>query len=226
MKKAIKFIIIFVILLLLIWFFLHTTVGAKLFADMLYKNKYYSRKVLETTSQYNCNDKTFTKSFISENDFSVQLSNIDYDKENGNLLNLTFDFTNNKNPDLSTVGFVLEAYDKNGSICCQNLGSMNYPTGSELVQYVQYYSSDLYGEDYLDINLMNLDNLVKITHDYPENGNYITRNLTLDLPDDYEINGDLNIVLFDLQYQNTGDSNYYKVINPLGEYKFTINFIK
>lgn len=70
-------------------------------------------------------------------------------------------------------------------------------------------------------DLKNTCNMIEQT-EILENGELLHQ-ISFDLPKEFIINDILKIELFDLNYQNVGDTTIYKVQEPLTQIQYTIN---
>lgn len=214
MNKVLKIAVAILIANIIIVICMRTIPFQEIFYNIYYKEKYNSREIVQAVSNYNLADGSFSESSIEKNGFIAKISNIDYDKENENILNLQFDFSTTDNTGLNTVGFLLRIYDEvNENVICYQIYGDKGLDDMEYIFYNRYFNN---GDGW------RMNSYAEISNERDKDN--ITRNLKIKLPDDFVIKGKYNIDLFNLQYQTTKSPDYYKVIEPLGEFKFIINF--
>lgn len=230
MKKKIFAILIWLIIiniLINIFYYLIMENGINILMPQLaFKLKYYFREVVEAEVDYNDLEKC---NVVSKNNASIKLSNINYQKDSGEL-QLKFEFYTNNDYILENIGGVLRVYDDQKIFSHNCIGggfgdweNIQYLLISEdmyrNVDFSNEYNKQLYGE--LDDSNLNIDRLFSINslEDYP-----IIGELSLNLGKGYEISDNLYIDFLDFQYKSVDEFVWRKAIEPLGELKFIVNF--
>lgn len=222
MKKFFIPIIIVIFIIIISYLFFFTPIFVNIYNDIRFKDTYYSREIYTNNSTYNYSDKSFSKNSLNKNGININFSNFNYHKEN-NSIELNFDFSKENADILNNIGFILRIYDDEKTLTHQisNGYILKFP---ESHMYSKYYLKEQYNDYIEEYGLFSNSNLVTFTNYSPEDNSYITKKITLTLPENYNIKGNLNISLLDLQYQTTKSPDYNKVISPLGEFLFTVNF--
>ncbi len=193
--------------------------------ELAFKFRYHFRERVSISLDYDNYEKN---NVISKENASIKLSNIKYEKESGKL-NLKLEFFENNDYALDQIGGVIRIYDDKKIFFHGSFGgsfddwkNMEYLLFNRdlygEVNYTDTYNQKLYGK--LDDSNLNLD---KLLNNVFENDT-INTELSLDLGKDYEINNNLYIDILDYQYKSVDEFVYNKPMEPLGEFKFIINF--
>lgn len=195
--------------------------------ELAFKFRYHFRERVSISLDYDNYEKN---NVISKENASIKLSNIKYEKESGKL-NLKFELYEKNDYILDRIGGVIRIYDDKKIFFHGSFGgsfddwkNMEYLLFDKdlygEVNYTDTYNQKLYGK--LDDSNLNLDKYIMFNNI----GTYETINaeLSLDLGKDYEINNNLYIDILDYQYKSVDEFVHNKPMEPLGEFKFIINF--
>lgn len=228
MKK--KFIIVFIWFIILnilinVCYYLITENGIDVILPKIsFEIRYFFREVIEKNIKYNNFSEDNT---ISKNNFSVNLSNIEYEQSSGEL-KLKFNFYTDDKQTLEYFGSILRIYDDNKIFYHNSLGSLAFSDNYKYLLYdtnvydeidsFDLYNKKLYGK--LDDTNLNKETLIQTvnmeTNIYAET--------TLYLGENYKIPNKLYIDFIDLQYKSVDRFIAHRVIEPLGEFRFIITF--
>ncbi len=212
-----KFILIFIWLLLLIiiinllYGFIYGNDIELLKEELKFNFKYYTRKTVQSTIDYEKDSALNT--IISKNNISIKLNKLNYDKVTGKL-NLDFEFYTNDNQVLDkNIGSIVRIYDSKNIF-------YNSFIGEAVTENTQRLSNKKVNKK-LDGSKLNKN---KFEVYDSENRNSKKVNIELQLGENYEILNKLNIELLDFTYKTVDEFLYHRVIEPMGEFKFVINF--
>lgn len=213
-KLFIVFIWIFLlnIFVMLAYGFFYEDDANKLKDMLTYKFKFHTRTIAKTSLEYNkFND---AQNVVSKNNISIKLTDINYDKTSGNL-KLNFDFyTNDKQNFDRNIGTILRIYDDNNLFYNSLLGNLSTENKEFLLEEKKYKNLD---DSFLDesSNFEIMDS---------EQGYCKKVEINLNLGKDYQILNALNIEFQDFMYRTVDEFLAHRAIEPLGEFKFIINF--
>lgn len=189
--------------------------------------KYHFREIIETNIEYNDYNEN---NIISKNNLSVKLSNISYEKNSGDL-KIKFEVCTNDDQILEGVGSVIRIYDENKLFYHSMSGNL-YMTDNiddyllyntnvyDEIKITENYNVNIYGE--LDDTNFNLDKLCEITTS--EDDKFKIIELSINLGENYQISDKLFIDFLDMQYKTVDEFTAHRLIEPLGELKFIIEF--
>lgn len=232
MKK--KFIIVFVWIIILnilinVCYYLIREKGIDIVLPKVsFQIRYFFREKIEKNLDYS----NFAEdSIISKNNFSVNLSNIQYNQSSGEL-KLKFNFYTNDNQTLEKCGSILRIYDDNKIFYHALYGNLSFSDNEKYLlydinaydetNYSDLYNQKLYGE--LDDTNFNKESVINPIIKVSNAGANIDAEGTLYLGENYKIANRLYIDFLDLQYQALDRFIAHRVIEPLGEIKYIINF--
>lgn len=212
-----KFILIFIWLLLLVliinvlYGFVYENDAEILKEELKFNFRYYTRTVVQTSLNYE--DDNDLNAIVSKNNISIKLNNINYDKVAGKL-KLDFEFsTNDSQIFAENIGTILRIYDSKNIFYNSLLGNMATENQERLLS--KTINKKL---DYSKLNNINFEVLDL------ENGSSKKVEIDLELGGNYEITDKLNIEFFDFTYKTVDEFLYHRAIEPMGEFKFVINF--
>lgn len=212
-----KFILIFIWLLLLVliinvlYGFVYENDAEILKEELKFNFRYYTRTIVQTSLNYE--DSNNLNGMVSKNNISIKLNNINYDKITGKL-KLDFDFSTNDNQIFSeNIGTILKIYDSKKIFYNSLLGNMVTENQERLLS--KNMNKKLYDSNLNNVNFEVLD---------LENGSSKEVEIDLELGENYEISDKLNIEFWDFSYKTADEFLYHRAIEPMGEFKFVINF--
>lgn len=219
LKKKFVFIIIgllmcFILINILYDFFYGDDID-NLYDKLYFRFRYYSREIIETT--INSNDDS-ANNVLFQNNISVKLSSIDYDKTSG-LLNANFDIYTNNEESLDKLRFMLCIHDDKSIFYNSSVGDMIFVGNTDYLLYNKNLYSKLSAKK-LDVSKLDEDTQFNIVS--TPNTSYKSIELNLNLGKNYEIQDKLYIEFLDLIYK-TPNNTSHKIFDPLGEFKFVIN---
>lgn len=193
-----------------------------------YEHKYQSITSIEKNLSFDKTQNLVEENEITIKDFQTTLSNLKYSKDEKKLeFNLKF---KNQNI-LNNVGYVLRVYNPQYCLGDNFIGYISLDSSIEyIISYNKFYEENFgYKNQSINLNnntfskndLKNTCNMIEQT-EILENGELLHQ-ISFDLPKEFTINDILKIELFDLNYQNVGDTTIYKVQEPLTQIQYTIN---
>lgn len=212
-RKKLLIVIIYMSLLNIIIMFFYTDSIKDLKNTLIFKSKYVRKTVLETNLNYN---DISENNIISKNNFSIQLSNLNYNKENGSL-KLEFKFYTNDEKMISNIEYIIIIYDS------KKIFYLNERSNEQ--KYAKYITKEKPYKS-LDKNMIESDEQYKSYYIKDYNSEYEiqkTFELEVFLGENYNILDELNIDFWNLTYKEIDDFTSRKVIEPLGEYKFIVD---
>ena len=229
MKKYIKIFIpllIILILILLILFFkneIFTFIWVK-----EYEHKYNNLNLIEKTISFNTTTNTLEENSININNFRISLSDFNFNA-NEKTLNFNLNFENGN--DLNHVGYILRVYNNEYCLGDRFNGQISLDSSIEyIINYNKFYEKHFgYKSQAIDMtnilapknDLLNKCKMLK-QDELLENGGLIHK-ISFELPEEFIINDNLKIELFDLNYQNIGDKTIYHAQEDLTQIEYTIN---
>lgn len=228
MKK--KFVIILIWLIILnilinICYYLVNEDGIHIILQKVsFKVRYFFRETIEQEINYS---NYIKNNVISKNNLCIKLSNINY-KESSGELKLGFNFYTDDNQTLEYFGSVIRIYDDSKIFYHNLLGSTVFFDNTNYLLYntnlygeinpSDLYNKKLYGQ-LDDINL-NKDTIIETVN----SDKNILAETVLYLGKNYKIHDKLYIDFIDLQYKSVDKFIAHRPIEPLGEFKFIVNF--
>lgn len=216
MKKKILIVLLIIVITLVIFL--------KIFNEKLiyfmYDVKYNKINCIEKNLTYNKETTLVEKNSINVNDFNIALTNIEYTEQNGLNFNLKFSHSNS----LSSVGYILRVYDKEYFLGDRFNGLTTLSSSEWILNQKSFYKRVFKDIEFGKNMLLNTTNQ-KYQEEILENENALVHKINFELPKEFIINAPLNIVLFDINFQNIGSQDYHKVDKNLFEIKYTIDNI-
>lgn len=143
------------------------------------------------------------------------LSNFEYN--NPDKLNFYLKFSNQNTP-LNSVGYILRVYNEDYCLGDRFVGKTSI-SPKEWILYQNNFYQKTFGTS--DNNLLNVTQHVTQV-EILENENSLLHKVSFELPKEFTITNNLKITLFDINYQNIGDKNFYKLEETIRELKFNI----
>lgn len=223
MKYSFKKKVIFVTIWFLILYILINILYGVFFADDLkmlqneikFRIAYNSREIIETTLDYDSYKKEDASNVLSKDSISIKLSDIDYEQTTG-VLKLNYDFYMNDGQSLDCIGAILRVHDD------KKMSYNSFFGAAFVINRIDYL---LYDENVYPIifDTSKLDDISFFEIYDSEDGTYQKLDLVFNLGENYEIQDNLYIEFLNVVYEPLGDF-WYKAIEPLGEFKFIINF--
>lgn len=216
MKKKILIVLLIIVITLVIFL--------KIFNEkiiyFMYDVKYNNIKRIEKNLTYSKETTLVEENSINVNDFNIALTNIEYTEQNGLNFNLKFSHSNS----LSSIGYILRVYDKEYFLGDRFNGLTTLSSSEWILNQKSFYKRVFKDIEFGKNMLLNTTNQ-KYQEEILENENALVHKINFELPKKFIINAPLNIVLFDINFQNIGSKDYHKVDKNLFEIKYTINNI-
>lgn len=230
MKKKIIIILLVILVLLLIVLRFYNEIGWFIY-EKIYDYKYKDIYSVEKNLSYDIENALVEENLIEIDDFKIVLSDLNYTE---NKLNFNLKFSHLK--PLNHSGYILRVANKdyylgdrfNGQISLDSsfewLISMdkfninnfeNYKEKSHIFKRLNAFENNLH-------NLLNEARLEK-QDELLDDGSLVHK-MSFEIPEKFIIGDTLKIVLFDMNYQNIGDTEFYQVKAPLTEIVYNINF--
>lgn len=230
MKKKIIIILLVILVMLLILLRFYNEIGWFIY-EKIYDYKYKGIYSVEKNLSYDIDKSLIEENLIEIDDFKVVLSDLNYTE---NKLNFNLKFSHLK--PLNHSGYILRVANKdyylgdrfNGQISLDSsfewLISMdkfninnfeNYKENSHTLKRLNAFENNLH-------NLLNEARLEK-QDELLDDGSLVHK-ISFEIPEKFIIDDTLKIVLFDMNYQNIGNTEFYQVKAPLSEIKYTIDF--
>lgn len=229
MKKKIIIVLAIIFIILLIGLRFYNEIGWFIY-EKIYDHKYKDAYYIEKDLSYDIENNLIEENLIEINDFKIILSDLNYTE---NELNFNLNFSHLK--PLNHSGYILRVFNKDYCLGDKFNGQISLDSSFEwLISMDKFYEKNF---SFVDAS-KNMSN--RLT-DVPQNdhmlfsGNIIKKDelledgslvhkISIEIPKEFDINNDLQIMLFDMNYQNVGDTNFYQVKEPLTELKYNINF--
>lgn len=182
-----------------------------------YDKKYDNIERIEKNLTYGEEGNLAEESSVNLNDLNVSLSNIEYNNQNDELY-LEFKFVGTKQ--LNTVGYILRWYTEENYYGDYYMGPTSISSAQWVMNAISFRKKTYNDADKASELLFKTFNHENILED-----NTMLHKITFSLPEEVELKDKVNIVLFDLNYQNVGDPNFYKATDKLTEIKYTFDTI-
>lgn len=200
------------IFVMLAYGFFYENDASKLKEVAVYKFRFHTRTIAKTSLEYDkFND---AQNVVSKNNISIKLADINYEKASGNLkLNFEF-YTNDKQNFDRNIGTILRIYDDNNLFYNFSLGNLSTENKELLLEEKKYKE--------LDDSLLDESSNFEIMDS--EQGYCKKVEINLNLGKDYQILNALNIEFQDFTYRTEDEFLVHRAIEPMGEYKFIVNF--
>ena len=196
-----------------------------------YEIKHNNRYLIEETLSYDKENNLIEENSTHVNDFNVVLSDLEYTE---NKLNFNLKFSHSE--PLNNTGYILRVFNEDYFLGERFNGQLSFDSALEWL-----ISTDTFYKENFNFTDISRNTSIRLTH-APEN-NYNLLNVTkyqkqdelledgsllhkisFEIPKEFIIDDTLNIVLFDINYQNIGNKTYYQLKEPLSEIKYTIDF--
>lgn len=220
-KKFLIFLLIFAIVLVIFLAFNGHIIKFidKYIVYSMYENKYDNIDKIEKSLTYNNETDVIEENSIKINDLNIVMSDIEYTEENKLSFELKFSNSNT----LNDIGYILRVYNEEYSLGDRYSGKVSI-TPKDWIYYQRTVLARIFGEseDALSNNVIytQMDNQEELLED-----GSLVHKISFNLPEEFIIKDTLNIALYDINYQNFGDSNFYQVNEDLVEINYTINNI-
>lgn len=220
MKKKIIIILLVILVILLIVLRFYNEIGWFIH-EKIYDHKYKDAYCLEKDLSYDIENNLIEENLVEINDFKVVLSDLNYAE---NKLNFNLKFSHLK--PLNHSGYILRVFNEDYCLGDRFNGQISLDTSFEW-----FISMDKFYEKYFNIHnatrnqnehMLFKGNIIK--HDELFDDGSLIHKISLEIPEEFVIDDILNINLFDMNYQNIGDTNFYQVKEPLTELQYNINF--
>lgn len=214
MKKRL-YIILSVIIIIFILFF-------AFYEHIMYficKKTYDNLKVTEQVLTYNKETRSISENSITKNNLKIILSKLEY---NENQLDIEFKFSHLDNQtSINNVGYVLRVYNEDYFLGNRYIGTLTSSNNSTVT-----FNNIFYEINFNNDTTKNLSNYTTVIPQIEilEDENALLQRLAFTLPENFIITDSLNVILFDMNYQNIGDKTFYKVDDTLSEIKYLITF--
>lgn len=212
MKKTILIIVILILIIVGLCFAFREKI-----ATFIYENKYAKIECINEDLTYNKETNTLSENSVSVGDFNIVLSNLQYTNENE--LNFELKFSNSNS--LNHVGYILRVFNEEYYLGDRFNGQTSI-SSQDWVMYSNIFYKNIFKENFEEKNLLN-NTQFSNQNEVLESGELIHK-ISFKLPEQFVIGEKLNIDLFDINYQNIGDTNFYKLKEPLSEINFIINY--
>lgn len=201
-----------------------------LFFEKKYEIKHNNRYLIEETLSYDKENKLIEENSIHVNDFKVILSDLEY---TDNKLNFNLKFSHSK--PLNHTGYILRVFNKDYCLGDRFNGQISLDSATEWLISMDKFYEENYGYTKVPKNINN--RLVEV----PENNHMLFKGkitkyneiledgslmhkISLEIPEEFIVDEGLNIDLFDINYQNIGNTEFYQLKDPLSEIKYVIDF--
>lgn len=201
-----------------------------LYYEKKYEIKHNNRHLIEETLSYDKENKLVEENSIHVNDFKVVLSDLEY---TDNKLNFNLKFSHSK--PLNHTGYILRVFNEDYCLGDRFNGQISLDSATEwLISMDKFYEENFHFDDVeknVEKRMIGFDqndymllkgNITKYG-EILEDGSLIHK-ISLEIPEEFVIDDVLNIDLFDINYQNIGNPEFYQVKAPLSEIKYTIDF--
>ena len=195
-----------------------------------YEVKHNNRYLIEETLSYDKENKLVEENSIHVNDFKVVLSDLEYTE---NKLNFNLKFSHSK--PLNHAGYILRVFNEDYCLGDRFNGQISLDSAIEwLICMDKFYEENFYFDDVVknvekrmtgfDKNeYMLFDGRITKYDEILDDGSLIHK-ISLEIPEEFIIDDVLYIDLFDINYQNIGNKEFYQLKAPLSEIKYTIDF--
>lgn len=194
-----------------------------------YEVKHNNRYFVEETLSYDKENKLVEENSIKVNDFEIVLSDLEYTE---NKLNFNLKFSHSK--PLNHAGYILRVFNEDYCLGDRFNGQISLDSAIEwLICMDKFYEENFYFDDVeknvekrmtgFDKNdYMLFDGRTTKYGEILDDGSLIHK-ISLEIPEEFIIDDNLYIDLFDINYQNVGNKEFYQLKAPLSEIKYTID---
>ena len=178
----------------------------------VYEAHYNKISKVENTLKYDFNTSKLEENELNFDNFTISLNDLNYDS---NKLSFIIKFSNDKK--LNDIGYLLRIYINEYSLSDRFIGKTTL-SNQDYIMYQNLFYKQVFNFSFGEKNLFtNFANDEKIMED-----GTIIHNLSFDLPNEFVVNNNLNIDLFDINYQNIGDEKFYKPKDKFTEINYNI----
>ena len=201
-----------------------------LYYEKKYEIKHNNRYLVEEALSYDKENKLVEENSVHVNDFKVVLSDLEYTE---NKLNFNLKFSHSKA--LNHAGYILRVFNKDYCLGDRFNGQISLDSATEwLISMDKFYEENFHFDDVeknVEKRMIGFDqndymllkgNITKYG-EILDDGSLVHK-ISLEIPEEFVIDDVLNIDLFDINYQNIGNPEFYQVKAPLSEIKYTIDF--
>lgn len=201
-----------------------------LYYEKKYEIKHNNRYLVEEALSYDKENKLVEENSVHVNDFKVVLSDLEYTE---NKLNFNLKFLHSK--PLNHAGYILRVFNEDYCLGDRFNDQISLDSATEwLISMDKFYEENFHFDDVeknVEKRMIGFDqndymllkgNITKYG-EILEDGSLIHK-ISLEIPEEFVIDDVLNIDLFDINYQNIGNPEFYQVKAPLSEIKYTIDF--
>ena len=201
-----------------------------LFFEKKYEIKHNNRYFVEENLSYDKENNLIEENSIHVNDFKIVLSDLEYTE---NKLNFNLKFSHSK--PLNHTGYILRVFNEDYCLGDRFNGQISLDSSIEwLICMDKFYEENFYFDDVeknvekrmigFDKNdYMLFDGRITKYDEILEDGSLLHK-ISLEIPEEFVIDDILNIDLFDVNYQNIGNKEFYQLKASLSEIKYTIDF--
>lgn len=220
MKKKIIIILAIVLIILLIILRFYNEIGWFIY-EKIYDYKYKNTYSVDKSLFYNMENALIEDNSIEIDNFKVVLSDLNYTE---NKLNFNLKFSHL--PPLNHTGYILRVFNKDYCLGDRFNGQISLDSSFEwFVSMDRFYEKNFNVHNAIlneNKHMLFSGNIIK-KDELLEDGSLVHK-ISIEIPKEFDINNDLQIMLFDMNYQNVGDTNFYQVKEPLTELQYNINF--
>ena len=220
MKKKIIIILAIVLIILLIILRFYNEIGWFIY-EKIYDYKYKNTYSVDKSLFYNMENALIEDNSIETDNFKVVLSDLNYTE---NKLNFNLKFSHLK--PLNHTGYILRVFNKDYCLGDRFNGQISLDSSFEwLVSMDRFYEKNFNVHNATlneNKHMLFKGNITKYDELF-EDGTLLHK-ISLEIPEEFVIDEVLNIELFDINYQNIGDTKFYQVKEPLTEIIYNINF--
>lgn len=229
MKKKIIIVLAIIFIILLIGLRFYNEIEWFIY-EKIYDHKYKDAYYIEKDLSYDIENNLIEENLIEINDFKIILSDLNYTE---NELNFNLNFSHLKL--LNHSGYILRVFNKDYCLGDKFNGQISLDSSFEwLISMDKFYEKNF---SFIDASKNMSNRLTDVSQndhmlfsgniikkdELLEDGSLVHK-ISIEIPKEFDINNDLQIMLFDMNYQNVGDTNFYQVKEPLTELKYNINF--
>ena len=223
-KKVLIILLIILICMIIVLFFKNEIFSFVWIKQ--YEHKYSNINLVEKNLHFN--ENKIEENNIKINDLQISLSDFAYNKNERKLdFNLKFENGNN----INTVGYILRVYNNDYCLGDRFNGYTSLNSGIEyIINYNKFYEEN-FGYKSKTIDLVNgssvendlLSKCKMLKQDEMSEDGSLIHHISFELPEEFIINDVVKIELFDLNYQNIGNEEIYKIQEDLNQIRYTIN---
>lgn len=183
------------------------------------EKRYSNIEHIDKTLEYDLENNLIGDNIIHINNFNIALLDFEYSEKNELKFSLKF---SNLEP-LNSVGYILRIYNESYCLGDRFLGKVSISPKEWLIYQDIFYKKTF--NSVTNKNLLNAIQNFSKQVEILEEDNSLLHIISIDLPKEFIISDKLNILLFDMNYQNIGDKNFYKLVEPYNEIEYIVNNI-